>query len=87
MVRHILDQPPISDTDGPVALILAPTRELAIQIHNEVRRFCKPVGLRSVCWLVCINENFYNRIKFCDLVMVVLLFLNKSLFLNVVLKL
>ncbi|SPQ92992.1 unnamed protein product (mitochondrion) [Plasmodiophora brassicae] len=49
MIRHILDQPPLKDQDGPVALILAPTRELAIQIHNEVRKFCKPVNLRSVC--------------------------------------
>lgn len=49
MLRHILDQPPISSGDGPIALILAPTRELAIQLGTEVRRFGKALGLRSAC--------------------------------------
>jgi len=33
----------------PVMLILAPTRELACQIMEEVQRFGRPVGFRSVC--------------------------------------
>ena len=49
MFRHIKDQPPIKDTDGPVGLIMTPTRELATQIHRDCKPFLKEMGLRSVC--------------------------------------
>jgi len=45
MVRHIIDQPPLKPSDGPIALILAPTRELAVQIVAELKVFLKPSGL------------------------------------------
>ena len=32
MIRHIMDQRPIKDGEGPVGIIMAPTRELAGQI-------------------------------------------------------
>ena len=32
--------------DGPIALVLAPTRELAAQIHSEAQKFATKV---SVC--------------------------------------
>ena len=49
LLRHALDQPPLEPGAGPIGLILAPTRELAVQIHYECRRFAKAVGLRVVC--------------------------------------
>lgn len=49
MFRHIKDQPPIKDTDGPVGLIMTPTRELAVQIHRDCKPFLKMMGLRAVC--------------------------------------
>ena len=49
MLRHVLDQPPLEYEDGPVAVILTPTRELAIQIYNECKRFCKGLKIRAVC--------------------------------------
>lgn len=40
----------MEDTEGPIALIMVPTRELGIQVYNEVRRFAKVLDLR-VCAL------------------------------------
>ncbi len=48
MLVHVLDQPEPQKGQGPVALVLAPTRELAEQIHKEARRFAKPYNLRVV---------------------------------------
>ena len=37
MIRHVMDQRPLKDGDGPIGLIMAPTRELAFQISLEVK--------------------------------------------------
>ena len=49
MFRHIRDQRPIDALDGPIGLILSPTRELATQIHRDCKPFLKALGLRAVC--------------------------------------
>ncbi|KAH6961255.1 Pre-mRNA-processing ATP-dependent RNA helicase PRP5 [Fusarium avenaceum] len=49
MFRHIKDQPSLKDTDGPIGLIMTPTRELAVQIHKDCKPFLKMMGLRAVC--------------------------------------
>ncbi|GAA6053094.1 hypothetical protein JCM3770_000381 [Rhodotorula araucariae] len=49
MFRHIKDQPPLRPMDGPVAMIMTPTRELATQIHKECKPFLKALGLRASC--------------------------------------
>ncbi|CAN6469447.1 unnamed protein product [Victoria cruziana] len=41
MIQHCLAQPPIRQGDGPLALVLAPTRELAQQIEKEVKAFSR----------------------------------------------
>ena len=46
MLRHVLDQPPLGITDGPIALIMTPTRELAVQIFLECRKLTKALNLR-----------------------------------------
>jgi ATP-dependent RNA helicase DDX46/PRP5 len=47
--RHIRDQKPLEGSDGPMGLIMTPTRELATQIHKECKPFLKAMGLRAVC--------------------------------------
>jgi len=49
MFRHILDQKPLAKLDGPIGIILSPTRELAIQIHKECKPWLKALNLRAVC--------------------------------------
>ena len=34
--------------DGPIVLVLAPTRELAIQIEQEAQKFAEPCGVKCV---------------------------------------
>lgn len=36
------------EDEGPFAIILAPTRELAQQIEEETMKFARPLGLRTV---------------------------------------
>ncbi|EFR03665.1 pre-mRNA-processing ATP-dependent RNA helicase PRP5 [Nannizzia gypsea CBS 118893] len=49
MFRHIRDQRPLENMEGPISLIMTPTRELATQIHRECRPFLKALNLRAVC--------------------------------------
>lgn len=46
MMVHVIDQPELSQGEGPIAIIIAPTRELAEQIHRECRKFGKPYKLQ-----------------------------------------
>ncbi|XP_022765162.1 DEAD-box ATP-dependent RNA helicase 42 [Durio zibethinus] len=48
MLRHIKDQPPVVAGDGPIGLIMAPTRELVQQIHSDIKKFAKALGIRCV---------------------------------------
>ncbi|KAK9828689.1 hypothetical protein WJX72_001532 [[Myrmecia] bisecta] len=48
MLVHIMDQAELNKGEGPIGIIVAPTRELSEQIHKETRKFSKPYNLR-VC--------------------------------------
>ncbi|TDH05122.1 hypothetical protein EPR50_G00140180 [Perca flavescens] len=49
MFRHIMDQRPLEESEGPISIIMTPTRELALQITKECKKFSKQLGLRVVC--------------------------------------
>jgi ATP-dependent RNA helicase DDX46/PRP5 len=48
MFRHIKHQPPLEGDDGPIAIIMAPTRELALQTTKECKKFAKLFNIRCV---------------------------------------
>lgn len=49
MLIHIMDQTDLKAGDGPIGLILAPTRELSQQIYAETKKFAKAYNIRAVC--------------------------------------
>ena len=49
MIFHVMDQRALKEEEGPIALVCAPTRELAQQIEKECKRFSKPFGITCVC--------------------------------------
>ncbi|KAL2012653.1 hypothetical protein VTN00DRAFT_178 [Thermoascus crustaceus] len=48
-IVHINAQPLLAPGDGPIVLILAPTRELAVQIQAEISKFGKSSRIRNTC--------------------------------------
>ena len=48
-IVHINAQPLLKPGDGPIVLVLAPTRELAVQIQQECSKFGKTSRIRNTC--------------------------------------
>ena len=49
MLKHVVAQDPIRIGDGPIGLVVAPTRELALQIHQQLIPLAALMHLRTVC--------------------------------------
>lgn len=45
LLRHIKDQRPLQTGEGPMAVVMTPTRELALQIVREAKPFCKVLNI------------------------------------------
>lgn len=50
LIRHVMAQNPLKEGEGPIALIIGPTRELVQQISQESKKYCAAVSIR--CALV-----------------------------------
>ena len=48
-IIHSYNQPSLERGDGPLVLVLAPTRELALQIQQVVASFGQSSGMRNAC--------------------------------------
>ncbi|KAL5629074.1 hypothetical protein BROUX41_002465 [Berkeleyomyces rouxiae] len=48
-IVHINAQPLLAQGDGPIVLVLAPTRELAVQIQQEISKFGRSSHIRNTC--------------------------------------
>ncbi|MCO5599529.1 hypothetical protein L7F22_053635 [Adiantum nelumboides] len=48
-IVHVNAQPSLSPGDGPIVLILAPTRELAVQIQQETTKFGASSRIKNTC--------------------------------------
>ncbi|KAI9729720.1 MAG: ATP-dependent RNA helicase dbp2 [Cirrosporium novae-zelandiae] len=48
-IVHINAQPLLAPGDGPIVLVLAPTRELAVQIQQEINKFGSSSRIRNTC--------------------------------------
>ncbi|KAK1436887.1 hypothetical protein QVD17_02671 [Tagetes erecta] len=48
-IVHVNAQPILSTGDGPIVLVLAPTRELAVQIQQEATKFGASSKIKNTC--------------------------------------
>lgn len=48
-IVHVNAQPILSPGDGPIVLVLAPTRELAVQIQQEATKFGASSKIKNTC--------------------------------------
>ena len=49
LLKHVLAQPPLKIGDGPIGLVIAPTRELTLQIYTQATKLANLLNLRVVC--------------------------------------
>ncbi len=47
-LKHIMAQRPVEEGEGPIVIIMTPTRELARQVYLEAKNFVKSTTIRVV---------------------------------------
>ena len=64
LMIHIMDQRELAPGDGPIGLIVAPTRELSQQIYHEAKKFGKVYNIKVVCAYG--GGSLYEQCKACE---------------------
>ena len=59
-----VSQPELKRGDGPIGLILAPTRELSQQIYHEAKKFGKVYNIKVVCAYG--GGSMWEQVKACE---------------------
>lgn len=59
-----MDQKELAEGDGPIVLIIAPTRELAQQIFVEAKKFSKAFNISCACAFG--GGNLYEQVQACQ---------------------
>ena len=49
LLKHVVAQDPVRAGDGPIGLVISPTRELALQIYKQLVPLAELLHLRTVC--------------------------------------
>ena len=68
-LSHITQQPDLQPGDGPIALVMGPTRELVQQIEAEAKKFGDLTGIKSAVAYGGSGERFLICLEF-DVVLV-----------------
>ena len=73
MLANIARLPPLTEEnkeDGPYAVVLAPTRELALQIKDETMKFAKRMGIKvvSIVGGQSIEDQSFRIMQGCEVV-------------------
>lgn len=57
MLVHILDQRELQKNEGPIGLVLAPTRELSMQIFDVFHKYCKKYNVNVLPIVGGLNQH------------------------------
>lgn len=60
-LMHIQNQKPLEARDGPIVLVMAPTRELVNQIGQVASTYCKDLKLKTACLFGGASRNYQLR--------------------------
>ena len=47
LLIHIVDQPELEKNEGPIGIVLCPTRELSQQVYGEAKRYARLYGITT----------------------------------------
>jgi ATP-dependent RNA helicase DDX46/PRP5 len=68
LFRHVKDQRPVGGGEGPIAVVMSPTRELAMQIYRECKPFMQALNFRvsnPYIGQLCCSDDRASQVTCC----------------------